>query len=207
MQWLRYLLTTISILAILCLTAFVTYNIAFGMGEAKGHDKGYTAGQKVGYSSGKTDGYNSGKQDGYDEGYNLGKADGYENGYETGVEASLGRGYTLRDPTYREVITFLRKDETDENKYEEDTYICSHFARDVCNNAEASGLRCAIVLLRYPGGGHSLIAFDTIDKGLLFFEPQFDDKVKLVTGKRYSQQNGYEKPDYDDNIDDVLVVW
>ena len=203
MKWLSRIFISAGILGLLCLGAFITYNIAYGMGEAEGYDKGYPAGQKVGYSSGKADGYNLGKQDGHDEGYNLGKADGYEEG----IEASLEHGYTLRDPTYKDAINFLRKDKTDSNEFKEDSYVCSHFARDVCNNAEASGFRCAHVALRFLDGGHSIIAFNTIDKGLLFFEPQFDDEVELVIGRSYSRLNGYERPDNNDTIYDILVIW
>ncbi len=95
----------------------------------------------------------------------------------------------------------------------EDIYVCSHFARDVCNNAENEGLRCAFVEIRYPDGGHSIIAFNTTDEGLIYFEPQSDEIVKPVVGKRYYKcietKPGYryEKPPYDDTIVDILVIW
>ena len=132
------------------------------------------------------------------------------------MEAGLGHGYTLKDPTYEEAVTFLRQDKTDENEYIEDTYgvyVCSHFARDVGNNAEEAGLRCAFVELRYLEGGHAIIAFNTIDKGLVYFEPRTDDRVRPVVGKRFYQciepKPGYyyEKPDFDDTIMDILVIW
>jgi len=217
MNWIKRIFIPMAILVVVCLSGFIVYNIAYGIGEAEGHDNGYSAGQKIGYSSGKQDGYNegyvSGKQGGYDEGYDLGKADGYEDGYEVGVEAGAGHGYTLRDPTYRETVTFLRRDKTDRNKYVEDSYICSHFARDVCNNAEAEGLRCAFVELRYPEGGHSIIAFDTIDKRLVYFDAITDERAKPVVGKRYylciEPKPGYRyvKPAHDDTIMDILVIW
>ncbi len=236
MKWLKRIFISIGILVLICLGGYIVYNMAYAMGEAAGHDRGYDAGysigQKagydVGYSSGKTDGYDegysSGKTDGYDEGYGSGKQDGFEegytsgtaDGYDEGVEASLGHGYTLRDPTYNEVVTFLRKDKTDENKYVEDTYgvyVCSHFVRDIGNNAEEAGLRSAFVELRYLEGGHAIIAFDTIDKGLVYFEPQTDERVRPVVGKRYYQSiepkpgYHYEKPALDDTIMDILVIW
>jgi len=196
------------------------YEEGYGSGKTDGYNEGYTSGRadgyETGYSSGKTDGYDEGyilgKTDGYDEGYILGKTDGYE----VGVEAGLGHGYTLKDPTYKEVITFLRQDKTDENEYVEDTYgvyVCSHFARDVGNNAEEAGLRCAYVELRYPEGGHAIIAFDTIDEGLVYFTPQTDERVKPVIGKQYYQciepKPGYyyKKPSFDDTIMDILVIW
>ena len=211
MNWIKRIFISIGILVLVGAGSFVLYNVAYAIGDAAGYDKGYSAGQKIGYSSGKQDGYNegyvSGKQGGYDEGYDLGKADGYEDGYAEGIEAGAGHGYTLRDPTYKETVTFLRRDKTDRNKYVEDAYVCSHFARDVCNNAEAEGLRCAFVVLRYPEEGHSIIAFDTIDKGLLFFEPQFDDEVEVIINQSYSRLNDYQKPPISDTIIDILIIW
>ncbi len=213
MKWLKGILISIIILALVGFGSLVLHGLAYSEGEATGYGKGYSAGEKAGYSSGKQQGYDegyvSGKQDGYDEGYNSGKADGYEEG----IQAGLGHGYTLRDPTYREATKFLRRDVTDSNKFIEDSYVCSHFTRDVCNSAEAEGLRCAFVSIRYPDGGHSIIAFETIDEGLVYFDPQTDEKVKPIIGKRYYQciepKPGYyyEKPSFDDTIKDILVIW
>jgi len=217
MKWLKRILITIGILALLYFGGIFLYDTAYSKGEIAGYDKGYPVGEEIGYSSGKQDGYNSGKT----EGYSLGKQDGYEEGftsgegegYEEGVKASLGHGYTLTDPTYREVIAFLRKDKTDKHKYIEDSYVCSHFARDVCNNAETEELRCAFVELRYSDRGHSIVAFDTIDKGLVYFDAITDESVKPVVGKRYYQciepKPGYyyEEPLFDDTILDILVIW
>ena len=213
MKWTKQIFIAIGILGVVCLSGFIVYNIAYGIGEAEGYDKGYSAGQKIGYSLGQQDGYAEGYATGKGEGYDLGEADGYEDGYAEGVEVGLGHGYTLRDPTYKEAVTFLRKDRTDRNKYVEDTYVCSHFARDACNNAEEEGLRCAFVELRFGEGGHSIIAFDTIDEGLLFFESQTDMRATPVIGKRWYKclepKPGYyyEKPSYDDTIMDILVIW
>jgi len=225
MKWLKRIFMSLGILGMICLGGYIVYNVAYAMGEATGHNKGYNAGYPIGqkagyeegYSSGKADGYSVGKQDGYDEGYNSGKTEGYTlgraTGYEEGIEASLGHGYTSRDPTYGEAIIFLKEDETDRNKHVEESYVCSHFARDVCNNAEEEGFRCAFVEIRYSEGGHAIIAFDTIDEELVYFDPQTDEKVKPVIGKRYYRciepRPGYyyEKPSFDDTIMDIFVIW
>lgn len=189
--------------------SFFLYQVAYSSGEEVGYNDGYSIGQEEGYNLGEADGYSSGEQDGYEEGYTSGKADGYDEG----VEAGLGHGYTLRDPAYSQVVAFLREDKTDENEYVEDTYVCSHFTRDVGNNAEEEGLRCAFVELRYSDGGHSIVAFDTIDEGLAYFDAITDESVKPVIGKRYYQciepKPGYyyEEPSYDDTILDILVIW
>jgi len=211
MKWLKGIFISIGILILVGIGSFVLYGVAYSGGETAGYENGYSVGYEAGYSLGKQGGYDegyvSGKRDGYDEGYDLGRADGYEDGYEVGMEAGFGHGYTLRDPTYREVVTFLREDRTDKNKYVEDTYVCSHFARDVCNNAEEEGLRCAYVLLIFPEGSHAIIAFDTIDEGLVYFESQTDERMKTVVGKPYWPRDKYSPPSYDDTIIDILVIW
>jgi hypothetical protein len=217
MKWIKRIFIPITILAVAGIGGFVLYNVAYAIGNKAGYDNGYAAGQNVGYSSGEQDGYNegyvSGREEGYDLGYDLGKTDGYEQGYEEGVAAGAGHGYTLRDPTYREAVIFLRMDKTDENEYVEDSYICSHFARDVCNNAEAEGLRCAFVELRYWEEGHAIVAFNTVDEGLVYFEAITDERVRPVVGERYYQcvepRPGYYyvEPDFDDTILDILVIW
>ena len=202
----------------------VGHEAGYSLGKQDGYDEGYVSGKQDGYDegyvSGKQDGYDegyiSGEREGYSEGYISGKADGHEEGYAEGMEAGLGHGYTLRDPTYAEAIAFLKEDKTDKNEYIEDTYgvyVCSHFARDVCNNAAEASLRSAFVELRYLDGGHAIIAFYTIDKGLVYFEPRTDERVKPVIGKRYYQcvepKPGYyyEAPSFDDTIMDIVIIW
>ena len=208
MKWLIGIFIAMGILILTGMGGYTLYGLAYSEGVTAGYEDGYTVGHDTGYSSGE--------QDGYDEGYSSGSADGYDEGYEVGVEAGLGHGYTLRDPAYEEVITFINQDKTDENEYIEGTYgvyVCSHFTRDVGNNAEEAGLRSAFVELRYLDGGHAVIAFDTIDEGLVYFDAQTDERVRPVIGKRYYQciepEAGYyyARPSYDDTIKDILVIW
>jgi hypothetical protein len=210
-MWLRRTLIIIGILTALGAGGYILYNAAYTIGDAAGYDEGYLAGQKIGYIEGNHDGYNDGYDLGVDEGYSEGEAAGYTAGYDVGyaegIEAGTGHGFCLRNPTYAEAVAFLNSDRTDRNYYDEDSYVCSHFARDVCNNAEADGWRCAFVELRYSDSGHSIIAFETIDRGLVYFEPQFDDEVSLEIGRSYAQLNHYAVPYFDDVIQDILVIW
>ena len=236
MKWLVWLFISVLVLALFGVGGYVVYQTAYVTGEMAGYDSGYQTaypiGQEVGheegYSSGKvdgyTEGYTSGRDTGYEEGYSSGEAEGYDegyasgksDGYKEGIEAGAGHGYALRDPTYQEAVDFLKEDKTDKNEYIEGTYgvyVCSHFARDVCNAAEEQWLRCAYVELRYIDGGHAIIAFDTIDEGMVFFSPQSDEIVKPVIGKEFYKciqaKPGYyyEAPSYDDTIMDILVIW
>lgn len=233
MQQAKRAFLALAVLILLGTGGFILYHAAYLAGDIAGYNSGYSSGHEVGYSSGEQDGYVSGKVDGYasgkvdgytagkEDGYSSGKQDGYiagktagyTEGYDQGTQAGLGHGYTIKDSTYEQVLAFLSHDKTSDNKYVEPAYVCSHFARDVCNNAEAQGLRCAFVELRYSGSGHSIVAFNAIDKGLVYFEPQSDEIVKPVVGKRFYQcvepRPGYyyPSPAYDDTIRDILVIW
>jgi hypothetical protein len=119
----------------------------------------------------------------------------------------------LHNPTFKEALDFLERDQTDANEYLEGEYVCSHFAADVNKNAEKQGIRCALVDVRLPDSGHAIIAFDTTDEGMVFFEPLTDDRVRPVIGKRYylcvEPKPGYiyEMPSFNDTIVDIVVIW
>jgi len=119
----------------------------------------------------------------------------------------------LHNPTFKEALDFLERDQTDANEYLEDEYVCSHFAADVNNNAEKQGIRCALVDVRFSSSGHAIIAFDTTDEGMVYFDPITDDRARPVIGKRYYRcvepKPGYiyETPSFDDTIVDIVVIW
>lgn len=233
MRWLKLMLLAMGVLGMVCLGGYILYHVAYAAGGAAGYSQGYGAGEKIGRSSGsqesyglgQADGYDLGQQAGYEQGYRLGEEAGYENGYvlgendgyaqgyQDGAQAGQENGYALTDPTYLQAVAFMEQDRTNENEYIEDGYVCSHFARDVCNNAENNGLRCAYVVFRFPEGGHAAVAFNTIDQGLVCFDAQGDDMVIPVIGERYHQciqtkpDYYYQEPDFDDTILDILVIW
>jgi hypothetical protein len=175
------------------LTVFLGICIALGaIGSNLGHSQGYELGKVEGYDEGQSQGYdighdeghNKGYQEGYDKGYEESYDKGYKEGYDAGYEEVFQTGEAFRNPTYQEMKDFLRRDTTDRNVYV-GRYDCENFAADVCNNAEAEGIRAATVVLRYENGGHEIVAFETTDKGLIFIEPQEDREVKVEVGMRY----------------------
>lgn len=101
---------------------------------------------------------------------------------EKNSEISLlqsGENYELHDPTYSELMTFLYKDKTNKEEYVEDMFACGDFAREVNNNAEEQGIRCAFVVVHLRGMDHACVAFNTTEAGIRFFEPQSDQRVDL----------------------------
>jgi len=76
---------------------------------------------------------------------------------------------SLRDPSWQELIEFLKEDETDTYIYRADKFDCTGFAITLRDRAIARGFRCAYVVVEFSdGGAHALNAFQTSDKGLVF---------------------------------------
>ena len=75
------------------------------------------------------------------------------------------------DPTWDELISFLESDDTDEQPYIEDSFVCAEFAEMLHNNAEASGIKAAYVGVDFVvGEGHAINTFNTTDKGLVYVD-------------------------------------
>ena len=127
---------------------------------------------------------------------------------------TTGYAYVLRDPSYQEMKDFLEQDETSEQEYLRNEYICVDFAANVKANAAGEGIRCAYVVIEYlDTNGHAIVAFDTTDRGLVYIEPQFDWDVELEIGRRYYEcvvpppGQYMVEPEYDDTIARIVVIW
>jgi len=227
----KKLLIIVVVLVMAGAGGYFTYNTAYSTalaagttaGQEKGYTSGYTAGQEkgnaagytTGYAKGKEEGSTAGKKEGYDAGYAKGKTEGYTNGVTDGTTGKLGEGYVvLHNPTLSEAKEFLAQDPIDKVPYNELTYVCTHYARDVINNAVKKGIRTAYVEIRHPGMSHSIIAFETTDKGIIYLEPQFDSEVRPVLGKKLwecmlpkADGEVFTAPNYDDTINDILIIW
>lgn len=98
------------------------------------------------------------------------------------------------DPTYAELLAFLKADQTDRYSYilgpPKNAYICTDFARDVHSNAKAAGIRAAFVAIHIAGAdkGHALNAFQTTDRGLVYIDCTgkglWDDPTKRTNWNR-----------------------
>ncbi|MCJ7571810.1 MAG: hypothetical protein MUO82_08040 [Candidatus Thermoplasmatota archaeon] len=107
-----------------------------------------------------------------------------------------GDEYKLHNPLYSEAVKFMAEDKNINDSL-------------VLDNAKSNGIRCAYAEARTPDGSHCLIAFDTIDKGMIYFEPNTGYLVNPLIGKSYVDcVSG--SPYYnitDDTISQILVYW
>jgi hypothetical protein len=120
-------------------------------------------------------------------------------GNTTSIESATSDNQTieLRNPTFAELRSFILRDLTSRKRFVLNQYECRHFATAVDNNAEAEGIRCGFVLLCFDRGQHSVVAFDTTDRGLIYIEPQTDAAIEPEVGGFYQGRE----------IKEILIAW
>ena len=164
--------------------------------------------------------YYNGYEDGYGEMYMMAYQEargtaydkGYDKWYEIGLDGLSQAGdpkVKLHNPTYIELQEFLARDRTDSHRFISGEYVCFDFAAALNNNAEAMGIRAAYVRIRSKEWAHAVVAFETVDKGLVFVEPQSDKEVNLVVGEPYPWQRSGARgtAHYRDSIVEIQIIW
>ena len=195
------------IVVILILAAgFDGWKIGNRAGYDTGHDAGYEAGQVIGYQQGEKTGYDNGYQQGDEDGYKKGEEAGYKEGYDEGY-----RSDRLRNPGYEEIKEITEK----YCEWSSSKNICGLLAGNMCNELRESGIRTGLVeIYFFDLGSHSLIAFDTPEKGIVYFDwiPKNENtilvlrEVKVEVGERYFKENKINV-DFDDNVHRTLIIW
>jgi hypothetical protein len=91
------------------------------------------------------------------------------------------------NPTYEQVISFLKSDTTDQTPYDLNKFTCGDYAEHVQHNAEATGYRCGWIFIELNDGyRHACDVFNTTDKGLVFVDSTtFDSVVDVKEGSEY----------------------
>jgi hypothetical protein len=140
------------------------------------------------------------------EGFNSGNVSGYDKGKEY-VITNISKYVTIPEVVdYAEVAKFLVDDKTDESSYSERDFDCVSYSRVVKDNANKKGIRCAVVSfdLENPQEliGHVIVAFETTDRGIVYFDPQTDgQRYDIYVGGTYTLQGVVYK------ITKVDVIW
>jgi len=109
--------------------------------------------------------------------------------------------YFLYNPSYDEILTILSE---------------SHLysAQEILDYSRANGIRAAYVrapIARPAPDGriylYQLVAFETVDRGLVIIEPRSHREVKVAVGASYSLLNYFPQSPFDDTITKVTFVW
>lgn len=130
------------------------------------------------------------------------------------------------DPSYEQLVEFIKKDKTNEIPYNNTSFVCSDAAERVHNNAEKYGFRCAWVYIDFKNElatlnpttkalviGHSCNLFNTTDRGLVAIDctggssptdndagvdlSKWDNEVSLVKNGEYTPRLLYSFPGSD----------
>lgn len=97
-----------------------------------------------------------------------------------GEKVRLINNRDSKNPTWEELLVFLKEDETDEIPYTS-TFVCADFAETLHNNAEKMGIKCGFVAagkdeyrslspISVTIGAHALNSFQTVDRGLVYID-------------------------------------
>jgi hypothetical protein len=138
-----------------------------------------------------------------------------------GLYVKLTNNPNAKNPTFKKLVSFIKKDKTDQKKYVAGKYMCDYFARDVHNNAEKAGIKAGYVALTLadPSDLQYCNVFNTTDKGLIYIdctgEPEggvnCDCQVKKVkVGVRYHPVALYppsERSYYQGTIKSFKTYW
>ena len=172
------------------------------------YDDKLVAAYDDGFVAGYTQTYYSAYHKAYLEAYARGYDKEYKMRLETDSEERVATRVELINPTYKDLQQFLANDKTDDNLYIPGEYVSLEFAVDLNNNAELSGIRAAFVTVIFPQKSHGIVAFETVDKGLIFIEPQSDVEVNVDVGKSYWRSvNGFRPAYYDDTVKEIQILW
>lgn len=155
-------------------------------------------GFEEGYGQGYEDGFKEGSEAGYQEGSRVVYAK--DEGVDGGSNNVAGY-YFLYNPTYDELQELLVDAETGS-------------AKEIHDYAEINGIRAGYVRCpiarKAPKGMvylYQLVAFETVDRGLLIIEPWSHREVKVEVGQSYSQLNGFPDSPYNDTVTKMTIVW
>jgi hypothetical protein len=128
-----------------------------------------------------------------------------------------------KDISYADLVTFLKKDDTDKAIYDSSKFVCADFAEQLQHRAEVTGIRCAFVEIEFVVGLHACNAFQTTDKGLVFIDDtgssksyhphNMDTEVIVDKGKSYCPVALFYEGGWDSQYDcmgtvaDYKIYW
>ncbi len=141
-----------------------------------------------------------------------------------GHEIYLQNNLDAVDPTYDEVVNFIKIDKTDLMQYSE-YFVCADYAEIVHNNAEANGIKTAWVAISFydDDNGHALNGFNTLDKGFIYIDStggteigpcSYDRLIGIEIGKPmwyyelYKCDDDYYYPPFiSSKVESIDVIW
>ncbi len=81
-----------------------------------------------------------------------------------------------------ELVNFIEDDHTNWNNYDPNYYVCLDFSKALVENARKQNIKAWVVLVMFYNQetGHAFVAFETTDLGIVYIEPQGDNRYMVV---------------------------
>jgi hypothetical protein len=118
------------------------------------------------------------------------------------------------NPTYDQLLSFLKEDKTDEKPYTS-TYVCSDFAKDLHDNAEKAGIKAGWV--GSDSADHAFNVFKTTDSGTVYIDctgvpggdTLQDKKLNVEKGQPLTGEYLFRSGSLEDmgTIEDLKIYW
>lgn len=190
------------IISILIMLVLIAIGIVASMMLTSNLNSKIAAAQGSGIEAGRVQGYAAGFQKGSVAGYQKGSQTSYAMSQTGPATDRKGDGfYFTYNPTHAEAQKLLA-DKVEVSAWQIHDY------------AEANGMRMAYVrvqIARPAAEGEAwvyrLVAFDTVDRGLVIIEPWSHKVVALEVGQGFQVLNGFPSPSYDDTITKITIIW
>lgn len=108
--------------------------------------------------------------------------------YEAQIEQLFEHyNHTLHNPTYSEMVLFIKQDQTDKKEYYSEKWNCINFSVTLIANATVQGIRCGFVMLDFDKIPHAVVVFETVEKEMIYIDPQGDAVVQFKIGETYPE--------------------
>jgi len=90
------------------------------------------------------------------------------------------------NPSYSELQAFIASDTVHLTQASPE-YTCFNFTMDMVQEANKRGIRAYPEVIKFSDGeGHGIVAFHTVDKGIIYIEPQTLREITLAIGGDYT---------------------
>lgn len=107
---------------------------------------------------------------------------------------------------YLIVAMLLAEVRTWASTYRFPNYVCTHFAKVLFDRMTVRGVRCGYVVVTLRNNvSHAVVAFDTLDRGLVYLEPQDGREIRVELGKRIDAP--YVCEDADSIVTGIDISW
>ncbi len=108
-----------------------------------------------------------------------------------GKENFSNTTFITLNPTFEELVKFIKEDNTDKLEYSKD-FTCINFANTFVKRFREKGYYSCVVDIEFENTAHAIVVVNTSDRGIVYIEPQNDKIIfDLKVGDNYCEKVGW----------------